>query len=561
MARTDCLNAYHFYEREWESYEDLYESFEWEISEKFNIAAYVCDRWVADKGRVALFAETEDGHESTHTFWQLRRRANQLANYLESRGVGRGDRVAMTGSQKPEMLVSMLATWKLGGIAVPVSAMYGTEGLRYRLDDSGASIFVVDDDNVDIYREISEDLDTVEAALVVDAEPAGDEVTFRSCLEDQSAEYETAATESEEPALLIYTSGTTGDPKGVVHPHRSLLGQLPGFVFKHMNMEIRDDDVLWTLVEWSWIGIIAFVLPMLFYGRPIVGYARTDFDPEAVLQIIEKYGVTFSNFSPTAVRMMQNLDEISAYDLGSIRVLSSGSEKVGPSIVEWIRETFDEPVINVGYGQSECILPTGECEAFGKQKRGSIGVAVPGQDVRLLDQETAEPTVPVGEVGEIGVRYEGNPICFTEYWNKPEQMEQKVKNGWLRTEDLGRRDEEGYFCFESRKDDVIISSGYRIGPEEIEESLATHDLVAEAAVVGVPHDTRGEIPKAFVELADGREGTEEPKEKLQSHVKGHLAKYEYPRELEFVEELPKTSTNKIRRESLREKEGLTETDT
>lgn len=554
MTEPSRLESYHFYENDWDSYAELYESFEWDVPETFNVASYICDRWADDKSKTALFFESAEGREETYTFWQLRNESNQLANFLQQRGVEKGDRVAMTGVQKPETLVTLLATWKLGAVAVPFSAMFGTSGLEYRLNDSRPDAFVVDDGNVDTYREISDNADSLSTVLTVDTEPIDGEQAFHDALDGEDRSFETVGTVPEDPATIIYTSGTTGDPKGAVHPQRTLLGQLPGFVFTHMNLDIRESDVVWMVPEWSWIGLYGFIMPALFYGQPVVGYARADFEPSEVFRLVEKYGISYFNASPTAYRMMMEAEGVEQYDLSSVRALSLGAEKVGESIVEWVDDVFGGAAINVGYGQTECVLPIGECSELDMCREGSIGVPTPGHRVEILDPETAEPTVETGELGEIGVSYEGDPLCFKEYWELPETTAEKVKNGWLRTEDLGTIDEDGFIFFESRKDDVILSAGYRIGPEEVEESLTTHDAVLNSGVIGVPHDTRGEVVKAYVELTDDAKPSADIVEELQDHVKTDLAKYEYPREIEFVDELPKTSTGKIQRTALRERE-------
>lgn len=557
MADDQWLDTYGFFEQPWESYEELYDSFEHNIPEKFNIAEYACDRWAEDKGRVALFAETNDGRESTTTFWQLQNAANRVANYLRDVGVETGDRVAITGTQKPEMLASIIATLKVGGVAVPVSVMYGLDGVAYRLEDAAAKVMIADEGNVDIFREARSELTGDIQGIVVDAEANDNEREFWAAISEYSRSFETVETDAEDSAVIIYTSGTTGDPKGVVHSHRSLLGQLPGFVFKHMDMEVGEDDVLWVLAEWSWIGLLGFILPALFYGRPVLGYARKEFQPEKAFELIDKYGVSFASVSPTAIRMMMHEDVDQNYNMSSIRVLSIGGEKAGEGVMDWVDETFGDPVKNVGWGQSECILPLGECENLGKSKSGSMGVPVPGQEVTIVDPETFEPTVPVGVEGELAIRYADNPICFKRYLNKPERTEAKVQNGWLLSEDLAHVDEDGFFFFHARKDDVIISSGYRMGPGEIEESLETHEAVKEVGVIGVPHETRGEIPKAFIELAEGYEGAgDDLKAELQDHVKRILAKYQYPREIEFIDEIPKTTSQKTQRVELRKLDGV-----
>jgi acetyl-CoA synthetase len=569
----DRLEAYHFYEEDWNDYDQLRESFEWEVPDPFNAGRYLCDRWADDPDRVAIYGATPDGPGETITYEELAGRTNRLANYLADRGVERGDRVGVNAPQRPETVVAHLACWKLGAVSVPLSTLFGPDAIEYRLDDAGAVAAVVDGSNVADFREanVSLALDTV--LTVSDVEPADGERAFDEALADASPEFEIPETDPEDDLILIYTSGTTGDPKGVRHVHRIVLGHLPLFLTTFCNVELRDEDVFWTPAEWAWIAsLFDVVVPGLYYGKPVVGYNSAEFDPDEAFEVIETYEVTNFFAPPTALRMMMQTDA-DPYDTDTIRSVASGGESLGQDVVEWADEVFgdgertdasrtsserrsDGPCVHEGYGQTEANMIVGDCTALAEFREGKMGLAGPGHEVTVVDPDTAEPTVDPGDVGEIAVRYEGNPVCFVEYWNEPEKTDRKVRNGWLLTEDLGRMDEDGYFQFESRKDDVIISAGYRIGPVEVEESLAGHGAVADAAVIGVPDDERGEVPKAFVVLAPGHEGDEELRTDLRQHVRDRLAKYEYPREIEFVDELPKTTTGKVRRASLREREGL-----
>lgn len=554
---TDRLDAYHFYEEDWESYDELRDEFEWEIPEQFNVAAYVCDRWADDEGRTALYAETEGGETRSYTYRELRDVSNRLANYLRAQGVERGDRVGVNAPQRPETVFAHVACWKLGAVSVPLSTLFGPDALGYRLDDAGAVAAIVDESNVENFREARPSLDALDAALTVgDADPADDEIDFWEAVERESESFDTVETDPEDDAILIYTSGTTGDPKGVRHAHRMLLGHLPLFVTTFGNMELRDDDVFWTPAEWAWIAsLFDVVVPGLYYGKSVVAYDGGQFDPEVAFELLERYDV--SNFfgPPTALRMMMQVDEPDCFDVDTVRVVAGGGESLGGSVVDWAEEVFDGAVVHEGYGQTEANMLVGDCTALLEVREGTMGRAGPGHEVAIVDPETAEPTVNPGDVGEIAVRYEGNPVCFKEYWRKPEKTDRKVKNGWLLTEDLGWMDEDGYVAFESRKDDVIISAGYRIGPTEIEETLSHHPAVAGSAVIGVPDDQRGAVPKAFVVVAD-YEANDALRADLREHVRSRLAKYEYPREIEFVDELPTTTTGKIRRATLREWEGL-----
>jgi acetyl-CoA synthetase len=339
-----------------------------------------------------------------------------------------------------------------------------------------------------------------------------------------------------------------------------LLGNLPLVVTGFCNMEMHDSDVFWTPSEWAWVAtLFDVVFPALFYGRPLVAYTADEkFDPEAAMTIIERYGVSNYFAPPTALRMMVQLDDPSRWDVSSVRCVPSGGESLGQSIVDWAEDVFDGAVVHEAYGQTEANMIAGDCTKLFESREGKLGKRAPGHEIEIVDPETAEANVPRGETGEIAVRYEGNPVCFKEYWNKPTVTDGKVRNGWLLTEDLGRMDEDDYIEFLSRKDTVIISAGYRIGPVEIEEALANHEAVADAGVIGVPDDERGEVPKAFIVLAAGFEPSEDLKSTLRRDVRDRLAEYEYPREIEFVDDLPKTSSGKIRRATLEEREGVLE---
>jgi acetyl-CoA synthetase len=562
MTQTPRLDGYHFYEREWDDYDHLLEAFEWEVPAQFNMGAYVCHRWAdLEDGdeRIALHAETEAGEREQYTFVEFRDAVNRLANSLVEFGVEPGDRVAVNAPQCPETVFVHVAAWTIGAVSVPLSTLFGPDALAYRLEDSETRCCVVDESNVTAMREAAAEVDSLEQTLTLgEVDHREGESDFWTTIGEHSSSFDPVDTDAEDDAIVIYTSGTTGDPKGVRHAHRMLLGHLPLFLTTFCNLSMEPDDVYWTPAEWAWVAsLFDVVIPGLYYGKPVVAYDGGQFDPETAFELIERYDVTNFFAPPTALRMMMQVDEPSErYDVDSVRVIPSGGESLGQSIVDWAADTFDGAAVHEGYGQTEANLLVGDCTALTEFREGKMGRAGPGHDVRIVDPEIAEPTIEPGEVGEIAVRYDDNPVCFKEYLNKPERTAQKVRNGWLLTEDLGTMDEDGYVTFKGRTDDVIISAGYRIGPEEVEESLAGHDAVADAAVIGVPDEERGEVPKAYVVPAGDVDDPAALESTLQDHVRNRLAAYEYPREVDFLEALPTTTTGKVRRMDLREREGL-----
>lgn len=550
------LHAYYPFEESWD-YDELYNGFEHSIPETFNIATHISDRWRDDKDRVAIFSEDAGGQKSTYTFWQLNRICNRLANYLKQRGIQKGDRVGVNIGQRPETIISHIATWKVGAISIPLSPLFGPDGLQYRLEDSGASICIVDHENLGGLKQAVAETDSIENILCVGAESTS-EGDYRlepwTVIEDYSPSFETVDTAPNDGAVIFYTSGTTGKPKGAVHGHQILLGCLPYYFSVALDLDVNNSDVLWTPIGWSWAGSLpCYIICALFYGHPVLGFEGERFSAERAFNLIEDYGVSVCLMPPAAMKSMKS-SEISAdeFELGSMRVVSTAGEQLGENVKDWARETFYNSAIHEGYGQSEAIGTMGECTGLFPSKEGSTGKPVIGHTLEIVDTESGEVIEEPNQVGEIAFKHEGHPAYFLEYWDNPGATEETVQNGWLLSDDLGKKDEEGYVIFLGRKDDVINTSGYRIGPEEIEDYLIDHPIVEDAGVIGVPDEDGSEVPMAFVVLASGEEKSEENKAELQEHVKSGLAKYKYPRIIEFVDELPRTTTGKIRRTELQD---------
>lgn len=550
MTADQWTDAYRLHETEWSGYEQLYSEFDWRVPDRFNIAAYTTERW-RGSDRLALVAAEERGSDRRYTFADLDRAANQLANTFVTDGIERGDRVAVTGRQHPVVATAHLAAWKCGAVTVPVSPLLGIGGLRYRLQDSGATAAVFGSSLLETLDDIGLSSLSLDPVYAMDGEsPLNRSRAIQPLLNEGAAAFETVDTAADEPASVFYTSGSTGDPKGVVLPHRTLPGILPSYLTLKCDLELSRDDHFWTTSEWSWIALYSTVFTSWFYGMSVLAYDRGAFDAADVWHFLDQYGVTSLSAAPAALRRLRDVPTARSVD--SLRVVFSGGSLLRESTVEWARRTFGPVSVHVSYGLTEAALVSGNCEALGKPYRpATIGVAQPGHELRLVDPDTDDhDAVEHGDVGEVAVRAASDPVCMDRYWQKPEATNEALQGGWLLTNDLGRRTGEGHIEYIGRTDDVIISSGYRVGPAEIERTLGTHDAVKAAGVVGIPDEDRGEIPKAVVVLADAYGATEKLEERLQDHVKQALARYKYPRDIEFADELPRTSTGKVQREKL-----------
>lgn len=533
-------------------YDDVYDSFEWEIPETYNMADAICDRWATDRSAVALYWENADGDAESYTFYELSRLSNQCANALRERGIGREDVVAIFLPSLPEYLVATLAGHKLGAINMPLYHLFAPDGVADRLRDASPEFLLTDESGLEKLDEIDYS-DSLDVVLVrgddSELEPNDRDrlIQFADLLDGHSRSFDPVETSPTDPAQLFYTSGTTGDPKGVLHAHQYAIGQQ--YVGQYMR-DFHESDLLWHSGDLAWAGGFANLLEAWTLGMPIVKYDGK-FDPERALELLEAYGVTIFVTAPTALRQMMDLprETIDSYDI-SLRVVSAGGERVTPDMLEWAEECFDA-FATLGYGQTECYsvgYPPLDDERA--EKLGALGKPLPGCEVTILDDDENE--LPPGEAGELAVAMDDNPTMYLEYFNRPAETEAVREGRWHRTGDSATIDDDGYVWFLGRGDDMIISSGYRISPAEVESSLNAHPAVKEAAVVGVSDSERTNIVKAVLEPAAGVEPSDELVEELQDHVKSNLAKFQYPREIEFVDELPKTITGKIKRNKLRQ---------
>jgi acetyl-CoA synthetase len=529
-------------------YEEIYRAFRWDVPERYNIARACCGQWAEDRARFALYWEDESGATSAWSFWDIQQAANRLSNALAGLGVQRGDRVAILLPQRPETAIAYVAVFQMGAIALPLSHLFGPEALEYRLNHAEASVAIVEPATLANLWAIKPRLPGLRHVVGVAGARESDTKDWDALLARASSRFTALDTEADDPALIIYTSGTTGPPKGALKAHRVMIGNVPGFVHSH-DFFPQKGDMFWSPADWAWTGgLMDALLPSWLFGIPILGY-RGRFDAEKAYHLIEKYGVRNSFLFPTALKLMMKAvpEPRTRYDF-QLRSIMSAGESVGVTVIEWAREQLGVTV-NEMFGQTEINYVVGNCQAAWPVKPGSIGRPYPGHRVAVIDQDGIE--VPRGELGEIAVKRDDDPVFFLEYWKNPQATRDKFIGDWGCTGDQGRMDEDGYLWYQGRSDDVIKSAGYRIGPAEIESCLVKHPAVANAAVIGKPDDTRGAIVKAFVVLQPGNAPSEKLVEEIKAHVRGRLAPYEYPREIEFIDALPMTTTGKVQRKELR----------
>jgi len=534
--------------RQAENYEDLTHGFRWSVSARYNIAWDCCGRHARQRERFALYFEDATGATACFSFWDIQVRANRLSNALRGLGVAVGDRVAIVLPQRPETAISYMAIFQMGAIAVPLSHLFGPDALEYRLRDAGVAVAIVDPETLPNLWAARDRLPQLHHIVGTAGARETHVLDWDGLLEKSSTRFDPADTFADDPALIIYTSGTTGTPKGALIPHRALLGNLSGFVCSH-DFFPQEGDMFWSPADWAWTGgLFDALLPTWRFGFPILAF-RGRFEPERAFWLLEKYGVRNAFLFPTALKMM--MKEVphprGSFDV-RLRSLMSGGEAVGDAVGEWARAQLDVTVNEI-FGQTEMNYVIGGCAALYAPKSGAMGRAYPGHRITLLDEDGAE--VQAGVIGEIAVWREGDPVVFLEYWNNPDATQAKFTGGWGRTGDLATCDDEGFYWYKGRTDDVIKSAGYRIGPAEIEDCLLKHPAVANAAVIGLPDEERGARIKAFLVLRPDAVPSPALEESIRQHVRARLAPYQYPREIEFINQLPLTTTGKIQRRLLR----------
>ena len=538
-------------------YREICNAFHWQVPPRFNIAWECCGRWAHERDRVALYCEDAAGNAASYTYRDLQQQANRLSNALVALGVKRGDRVAIVLPQRVETAVAHIACYQMGAVAMPLSVLFGTDALEYRLQNSEAVVALGDAASLPNLAQVRDQCPLLKHVIGVAGARESNVHALDELLAKAAPQFERVDTGAEDPAILIYTSGTTGPPKGALAAHRSILGNLPGFQHSQ-DMFPRAGDLFWSPADWAWTGgLMDALLPTLYFGQPILGY-RGRFDPEKAFYLMQKYAVTNTFLFPTALKMMMKTvaKPRENYNL-ALRSIMSAGEALGETVFAWCRDALGVTV-NEMFGQTEINYIVGNSHELWPAKPGSMGRPYPGHRVAVIDDDGT--VLPAGEIGDVAVNRnwrEGEPdaVFFLGYWKNDAATQGKYTGDWCRTGDLAKMDADGDLWYQGRADDVFKSASYRIGPSEIENCLVKHAAVANAAVVPSPDAERGNIVKAFIVLTVGYTPSKDLEVEIQEHVRGKLAPYEYPKEIEFIEALPMTTTGKVQRRILRLREA------
>lgn len=533
-----------------ESWLDLYGGSE------SSAATFLCDRHAAIPEKVALFYEDAHGQVSKWTYAELRNLSAKMAGFLKTLGVQKGDRVAGFLPKSPELVITALAAWRLGAAYIPLFTAFGPDAVDYRVTDSGTKVVVTNPVHRPKLNETSAYSEgKIAVVTVADARGKGIErgdYSFWHELEKASPVKESVPVGGDGLMIMLYTSGTTGNPKGVEVP----VSALAAFqAYMEFGLDIREDDMYWNMADPGWAyGLYYNVVGPLLLGKAILFYSGA-FTPQDVFRILSKYEVTNFASAPTAYRALKAAGDkvMRPYPL-HLRVASSAGEPLNPEVIEWAEKQWSVP-IHDHFGQTELGMTANNHHRQDLKKpikNGSMGVSMPGFRMVVVDDDGNE--LGPGKEGMFAVDVQNSPLFwFRGYWNDEKKTQDKfLGNGrYCTAGDTVSMDEDGFFYFSGRSDDIILCAGYRIGPFEVESALIRHPDVAEAAVVGKPDELRGETIKAYVALKPGVVESDQLADDLKMFVKKHLAAHQYPREIDFVDQLPKTPSGKIQRFLLR----------
>jgi acyl-coenzyme A synthetase/AMP-(fatty) acid ligase len=531
-------------------YEQTCREFRWEVPEYYNFAFDIVDRWAEDPQKLAMLWVDERGDERRLTFRDFMRGSNQLGNALRTLGLRAGERILIMLPRVPEWWEAVLGMMKIGLISMPGTTLLTPKDVAYRIQSAEAAAVITDEDGAAKVEEVTDACPTLRVKLLLGTERQG-WVDYRRVVAAASTDLQRQPTRSDAPMMIYFTSGTVGYPKMVLHTHASYpIGHI---VTGKYWLDLKPTDMHWNLSDTGWAKAAYSNLfgPWNMGSAMFTFDGRGRFDARQTLELLERYPISTFCAPPTAYRLLV-LEDLSRYRLAALRHCIGAGEPLNPEVIDaWQRGTGQ--TIRDGYGQTETVILVANFPPL-PVKAGSMGRPSPGFTVSVVDDAGRE--VAPGAEGDIAVRLTPErPVgLFREYWRNPEAMANCRRGDWYITGDRAIQDEDGYFWFVGRADDVIISAGYRIGPFEVESALVEHPAVAEAAVVASPDEIRGEVVKAFVILAPGHQPSEQLAQDLQDHVKRVTAPYKYPREIEFNTELPKTISGKIRRVELRQRE-------
>ena len=528
------------------NYNQTYKKWNWDIPQNYNIGYDVVDKHTESKkgNKIALYWENQAGEAQQFTFLEMKTLSDKFGNALRQLGFQKNDRFLIRLPNLPEFHISFLGGVKIGAIPIPSSVMFRPSEIEYRIKDSGSKAVITTPEYVRAVEEIKDNCPTLQHIITV-GDAFLDQLSYAELMKSASKQLTLEKTTKDDMAFFCYTSGTTGNPKGAVHLHRWVPGNDPSVLYWQQG---KDDDILAHTGDLNWIFPLGngFLYPWRWGFSTFIYNGR--FSPERWFQHLEKYRITNLASVPTAYRLFLTVKNAEKnYDLSALRHCISAGEPLNPAVIAQWKQRFNLDIYD-GIGMTEIMVYLSNIRGI-PVKPGSCGKPQPGHHCTIVDHHGN--IQPKGEHGVLAIKQD-DPGLFKEYWNKPERTKESFKNGWFLTGDVLYTDDDDYYWFSGRDDDLIMASGYRISPFEVESALITHPEVLESAVVASPDQIRGVIVKAFIVLHDKSKASPILIKQIQEHTQKVAAPYKYPREIEFVDELPKTQSGKIKRKKLRE---------